>query len=97
MSFGVALLLFFTLHPHVYSCVQSLVMVSCTRKVLWLRSAYLSDGSESFYKTEYICTHEADNQMPYHCEAFLRTKQKTILDNFEFGLPNRRKSNLLYL
>lgn len=59
-------------------------MVSCTRKVLWLRSAYVSDGSDSFYKTEYICTHEADNQMQYHCEVFFSVHNerqlKTILN-----------------
>lgn len=53
-----ALLLLFTL----YSCVQSLVTVSRTGKVLWLRRVWaLLQG---------VSTHEADNQTQYHCEVF---------------------------
>lgn len=36
---------------HVYSCVQSLVMVSCTVRALWLQSVYVSVEYQSFQKT----------------------------------------------
>lgn len=41
---------------HVYSCVQSLVMVSYTGRSLWLQSAYVSTEYQNFHRAEHIST-----------------------------------------